>query len=51
MSVWSTKECNKIRGTDGTIFPPMLKKEEGIVNFSPDICRLLFAINQWKSMI
>ncbi|XP_025831744.1 sensory neuron membrane protein 1 isoform X2 [Agrilus planipennis] len=51
MNVWPTKECNEYHGTDSTIFPPLLQKEEGIVAFSPDICRSLAAVFEKETFV
>ncbi len=35
-------DCDKLRGTDGTIFAPFLTKDSVPQAFSPDICRSIF---------
>ncbi|XP_050300460.1 sensory neuron membrane protein 1-like isoform X2 [Anthonomus grandis grandis] len=44
--VWNSSTCDAIMGTDGTIFPPMLKKQDGLMSFAPDLCRSLRATFQ-----
>lgn len=38
---WSGDKCNEIKGTDGFIYPPNLKKSDTIFLFHRDICRSL----------
>ncbi|CAG9762361.1 unnamed protein product [Ceutorhynchus assimilis] len=49
MEVWNSSKCDAIIGTDGTIFPPLGKKEEAIWSFAPDICRSLPAVFEKKT--
>lgn len=42
--IWYDDECNKVYGTDGTIFPPFMKKEDGVQVFVVQLCRS-FAAN------
>lgn len=41
MDAWHEDECNEIRGTDGTIFPPHQDKVDGYTFFIPQMCRVL----------
>lgn len=36
---WPAAQCNKINGSDGTLFPPPIKNTEPLYIFNPDLCR------------
>lgn len=39
LEVWPGDDCNKIHGTDTTIFQPFITPETNLASFSGDICR------------
>ncbi|XP_036385481.1 lysosome membrane protein 2-like [Megalops cyprinoides] len=39
---WATNLTNMINGTDGSVFHPLLSKEEQLYVFSPDLCRSIY---------
>lgn len=43
LDVWDGDECNEIRGTESSIFPPFMTKEQGIWAFEAGICRSMKA--------
>lgn len=36
---WPDKQCNVINGSDGTLFPPPIRKEEPLYIFNQELCR------------
>lgn len=44
MNLWATDKANMINGTDGTIMPPLIKKEDKIYIFENELCRSLYAV-------
>lgn len=49
LNKWEGNSCNQIVGTDSTIFPPFLAKEDGIWSFEPAICRSMGAVYEKQS--
>ncbi|XP_053683275.1 scavenger receptor class B member 1 isoform X1 [Sabethes cyaneus] len=38
---WVTEQCNRLNGTDGSIFPPHISKNTTLFVYEKDLCRLL----------
>lgn len=49
MTTWSGEECNAIRGTESSIFPPFKDKTEGIWAFEEGICRSMQTVYEKPS--
>uniref|UniRef100_S4RBS0 Platelet glycoprotein 4 n=1 Tax=Petromyzon marinus TaxID=7757 RepID=S4RBS0_PETMA len=43
MNFWPDEFCDRIKGTDGSSFPPFLNKKNKLEFFSSDVCRNLVA--------
>lgn len=46
LKFWTTRQCNMINGSDGTIFPPFEDKGRTLYIFSSDICRSIYTVYQ-----
>ncbi|XP_045204924.1 lysosome membrane protein 2-like [Mercenaria mercenaria] len=42
LSFWTSKTCNMLNGTDGTIFHPFAEKTDVLYVFSSDLCRSIY---------
>ncbi|KAM7392689.1 hypothetical protein PAMA_007691 [Pampus argenteus] len=42
LTFWTTNQSNSINGSDGSAFHPLLKKNERIYIFTPDLCRSIY---------
>ncbi|XP_074546783.1 lysosome membrane protein 2-like isoform X1 [Halichoeres trimaculatus] len=42
VSFWTSDQSNSINGSDGSAFHPLLKKDERIYVFTPDLCRSIY---------
>lgn len=38
---WSSESCNRLNGSDGSIFPPHITKNTTLYVYDKDLCRLL----------
>lgn len=41
LSIWSSDNANKIKGSDGIIYPPFIKRDKPLYSFSSEMCRSL----------
>lgn len=41
MPWWESDKCKKVKGTDGSIFPPFVTTDRALDMFSSDLCRSL----------
>lgn len=41
MHFWKTEQCNRINGSDGSLFPPHFDRNTTLYVYEKDLCRLL----------
>jgi hypothetical protein len=41
MTNWLREDCNRLNGSDGSIFPPHIQKDTTLYVYDKDLCRLL----------
>jgi scavenger receptor class B, member 1 len=41
MTGWLEERCNRLNGSDGSIFPPHIEKDDTIYIYDKDLCRLM----------
>lgn len=49
LDVWDGDECNQLRGTESSIFPPFKDKREGVWAFEAGVCRSMQTKYERKS--
>uniref|UniRef100_A0A0P4WMB1 Scavenger receptor class B member 1 n=1 Tax=Scylla olivacea TaxID=85551 RepID=A0A0P4WMB1_SCYOL len=47
---WKTDECNKVQGTDGSSFPPGVKKDSVLYMFNENLCRSI-PLTYWHDVM
>lgn len=51
MPWWEDETCKKIKGTDGSIFPPFVTSDRRLQMFSADLCRSLTLLYEKESEV
>ena len=47
---WKTDECNKVKGTDGSSFPPGVRKDSVLYMFNENLCRAI-PLTYWQDVM
>ncbi|XP_076661699.1 sensory neuron membrane protein 1 isoform X2 [Halictus rubicundus] len=51
LTIYDGEHCNAFNGTDSTIFPSLMTREDDIVSFSPEICRSISIPYRYDSKV